>query len=231
MNNTIRINNQAIADYVMFKLNKLDNEFNEEELLLIDELLINFNNDINDYLRDLSLFKNIKSLTFRNGFIYNDVFLVLRELEKLISITFDNCEFEEEKIVASLNLKELTLINCRINSYAFVYIMNHLDTLSIINGEVEIKKINLLTNLKHLEITNSNILDKEEIRINNLQELYIDNTNINNLDFLNNLIKLKKVSIDNHQYEENRKLVNELMKKGISFYEEAISPIVGDDRE
>ena len=37
----IKIENQQLANYVMFKLNKIENEFTEEELQEIDEIILN----------------------------------------------------------------------------------------------------------------------------------------------------------------------------------------------
>jgi len=230
MEDTIKLNSENLIDYVMFKLNKEKNEFIIQELDTIDEVLINFNNEIdNSYLSDITYFHNLKAITFRNGFINNDILKVLIKFEHLTSITFDNCAFEEEKLIASLNLKELSLISCQINDYSFVYIIDSLEILSIINGEVEINKLNLLKNLRYLEITNSRILDNTKINISNIHELYIDNTSIKDLTFLNELNSLEKVSIDENQYEDNKLLVKELINKGISFYNQSISPIVGDD--
>ncbi len=230
MESTIKLNSENLIDYVMFKLNKDSNEFTTNELDTIDEVLINFNNEVdNYYLSDITNFHNLKSITFRNGFINNDILKVLMKFNHLTSVTFDNCGFEEEKLIASLNLKELSLISCQIHDYSFVYIIDTLETLSIVNGEVEINKLNLLKNLHYLEITNSKILDNSKININNIHELYIDNTSIDDLTFLNDLNDLEKVSIDDHQYEDNKVLVKKLINKGISFYNEAISPIVGDD--
>lgn len=230
MEDTIKINSENLADYAMFKLNKEDNSFTKEELSLIEEVLINFNDEVdNKFLEDLENLSNLKSITFRNGYINNIILRVLMSLKNLTNLTFDNCAFEEEKLIASFKLKELSLISCQINDYSFVYIMSDLEALSIVNGEVEINKLNLLNKLSYLEITNSNILDNEQINISSIHELYIDNTSIDDLSFLDSLNDLKKVSIDDHQYEDNKVLVKKLINKGVSFYDEAISPIVGDD--
>ena len=109
----------------------------------------------------------------------------------------------------------MSLINCKIESYAFVNVFESLEELTIINGKIELKKINMLKNLKYLQLSYSNITDNVNLNINELKELYIDNTNINNFNFLNNLLSLKRISIDVYQYNNNKNIFDSLMKNNI----------------
>lgn len=212
------INNKNIANYVMFKLDKLDNVFLKGELAQITELVIDYKEEDESsfvFLKELLKFNNIKSITLRNGYIYNDDYNIFLQLSNLSEIVFDNCEFENADLVASLNIKTLSLINCNINNYSFLNVFEHLEGLTIINGTVEINKINTLKELKYLQLSYSKILDNTQLNLNDLIELYIDNTNIYNLEFLGNLFNLKRLSIDSEQYNKNKDIVQELLAKNI----------------
>ncbi len=218
METIINIENENLANYIMFKLDKIDNGFSEEELNEITEIVIDYNNETDGsfvFLEELSKLKNLKTITLRNGYIFSDNYNVFLALNNLSEFVFENCEFENADLIASLKLKSLSLINCKIESYSFVYVFENLNELSIINGTVEIEKLNMLKHLKYLQISYSNIVDNMELKINTLEELYIDNTNISNFDFLNNLLNLKRISIDRSQYNNNKELFNNLMKKNV----------------
>lgn len=218
-----------LSEYIMFKLNKLNN-ITEEDLLLIDELNIDYKEEKVD-LNILNKFKNIKILTLKNYNISKEIFYVLMNLSNLEDITFERCSFNNCNIIAGLNIKELSLINCLINNYDFVYVMEKLEKLEIINGTVEITKLNRLTNLEFLLLSDSEILDpNHNIIINKLKEIYIDNTNINDLNILNNLNNLEYISLDKKQIKNNKELINTFKKKNISIYEESIYEI-GDENE
>ena len=214
----INIKNENLADYIMFKLDKVDNGFTEEELDKITEVVIDYNNETDScfvFLEELSKLKNLKTITLRNGYIFNDNYNIFLNLNNLREFVFENCEFENADFITSLKLKSLSLINCKIETYSFVSVLEDLDELSIINGIIEIEKLNMLNHLKYLQISYSNIINNTELNINTLEELYIDNTNISNFDFLNNLSNLKRISIDENQYNNNKELFHNLMKKNI----------------
>ena len=44
----MRIESFNLSNYIMFKLNKIDNEFNEEELNKIDEVIISSEDSLDD---------------------------------------------------------------------------------------------------------------------------------------------------------------------------------------
>ena len=191
METIINIENENLANYIMFKLDKVDNGFTEEELNKITEVVINYNNETDSsfvFLEELSKLKNLKTITLRNGYIFNDNYNIFLNLNNLSEFVFENCEFENADLIASLKLKSLSLINCKIESYLFVNVLKDLDELSIINGIIEIAKLNMLNHLKCLQISYSNISDNKDLNIYALEELYIDNTNIYNFDLSSTLM-------------------------------------------
>lgn len=234
MESYITIKNENIANYVMFILDKLDNEFTEEELNTITEITIDYEEILenNSILKELLLFRNLNTLNLRNAFIYNDDYNYLLNLEKLNNLYLDRCKFENADLIASLKLKSLSLINCEINNYLFVNLLTELEELTIINGEVNIDNINKLTKLNYLQLSYSNILGNElVIKLDNLKELYVDNTNIRNLTFTNNLLNLNRLSIDEFQYKYNNEFIKQLRNRNISIYNENMVEFLGDDYE
>ena len=234
MESYITIKNENIANYVMFVLDKLDNEFTEEELNTITEITIDYEDILenNSILKELLLFRNLNTLNLRNAFIYNDDYNYLLNLEKLNNLYLDRCKFENADLIASLKLKSLSLINCEINNYLFVNLLTELEELTIINGEVDIDNINKLTKLNYLQLSYSNILGNElVIKLDNLKELYVDNTNIRNLTFTNDLLNLNRLSIDEFQYKYNNQFIKQLRNRNISIYNENMVEFLGDDYE
>ena len=234
MKEIINIENENLANYIMFKLDKVDNGFTEEELNKITDVVVDYNNEPDSsllFFEELRKLKNLKIITLRNGYIFNDNYNIFLKLSNLTEFVFENCEFENADLIASLNLKSLSLINCKIENYSFVNVIMNLEELTIINGTVDFKKINMLNNLRYLQISYSNIIDGSELNISKLEELYIDNTNINNFDFLNNLINLKRVSIDEKQYNDNKDLFNNLIKKNILVLNENMGEFGGESNE
>ena len=234
METIINIENENLANYIMFKLDKVDNGFTEEELNEITEVVIDYNNETDSsfaFLEELSNLKNLKTITLRNGYIFNDNYNIFLNLNNLSEFVFENCEFENADLIASLKLKSLSLINCKIESYSFVNVLENLEELSIINGSIEIEKLNMLNHLKYLQISYSNITDSTELNINTLEELYIDNTNITNFNFSNNLLNLKRISIDEKQYINNKELFNNLIKRNILVFNENMVEFGGENNE
>lgn len=218
METIVNVKNENLANYIMFKLDKLDNDFTEQQLNQITEVVIDYNDESESsfaFLEELTKLKGLKSITLRNGYIFNDNYNIFLNLNNLSELVFENCEFENADLIASIKLKALSLINCKIENYAFVNLFELLEELTIINGEVEIGKINMLKNLKYLQLSYSNIVKNANLNIDKLEELYIDNTNIDNFNFLNNLLNLKRISIDKKQYKTNKRIFDDLMKNNI----------------
>ena len=144
----ITIDNSELANYLMFKLDKLENEFSEEELEQIEELVLN-PYDINEEYHELDLdvlkyFKNLQTISFSNLLITDFDFENLYKMPNLTSLNFDKCTFENINKIKSLNLLELSIINCDIEDFSFVYGLNTLKSLSILNGNLSLSKINNL---------------------------------------------------------------------------------------
>lgn len=234
MDSVIKIENNILANYVMFKLDKIENEFTLEELDKVREIVIDYS-DIDEeidnsfsLLDELLKFRNIERITIRNGYIYNDSYKIFLQLNNLRKMVFEKCEFENVDLIVSLNLTGLSLIDCKINNYNFIGTLLGIDRLCIVNGQVDIDKINKLEGLISLQLSYSKIVsDNKEICLNNIEELYIDNTNIERFDFLLGLNHLKRVSIDREQYKMNKELFDKLMEGNvIVLYENMIQ--VGD---
>ena len=120
----------------------------------------------------------LETITIRNGFILNIEYNIFLKFEKLSEIIFDNYKFENADLIASLNLKSLSLINSDMQTYSFVNILKDLNQITIINGKVEMKKINLLDKLTYLQLSYFKIMDNDELDIDKIEELYTDNTYI-----------------------------------------------------
>lgn len=65
----IKLNNENLVNYVEFKRDKLDNNFTEEELLKIEEVVIDFKvetDSIKNILGDVLKLKNIEEIYLDN---------------------------------------------------------------------------------------------------------------------------------------------------------------------
>ena len=224
----MRIESFNLSNYIMFKLNKIDNEFNEEELNKIDEVIISSE----DSLYDASLFNNLSDLTICDKFIENSFFKILFNLKNLKSINFTRCEFENADLISSLNVSNLDLVDCNINNYKFIYIMSDLVSLTVVNGEIDFDLINRLKILKYLNVSYSDISnDRAYLKLNDLEKLYINNTSISNFSYLINLINLKLLSVDEKQYENNLDVINKLKERNVDILSEGILSFEGDTYE
>ena len=224
----MRIESFNLSNYIMFKLNKIDNEFNEEELNKIDEVIISSE----DSLADASLFNNLSDLTICDKFIENSFFKILFNLKNLKSINFTRCEFENADLISSLNVSNLDLVDCNINNYKFIYIMSDLVSLTVVNGEIDFDLINKLRLLKYLNVSYSDISnDRAYLKLNDLEKLYINNTSISNFSYLINLINLKLLSVDEKQYKNNLDIINKLKKRNVDILSEGILSFEGDTYE
>lgn len=214
----INIQNENLANYVMFKLGKIENAFTLQELATLEELVVNPVDIINEStpinLDVLNYFVGLKNLELVNLYISNKDVEILNRLSLLKTVVFDSCKFENFGLVCGLKIKELEVINCK-QDISSVYSMKHLQSLTIINNKISIEKINGLTNLNYLQISHSDIMDKAVVDIANLQELYIDGTNITDLTFVKKLTNLKKLSVSQVQIDNNINLIKDLIKRGV----------------
>lgn len=224
----MRIESFNLSNYIMFKLNKIDNEFNEEELNKIDEVIISSE----DSLDDVSLFNNLSDLTICDKFIENNFFKILFNLKNLKSVNFTRCEFENADLISSLNVSNLDLVDCNINNYKFIYIMSDLVSLTVVNGKIDFDLINKLKLLKYLNVSYSDINnDRAYLKLNDLEKLYINNTSISNFSYLINLINLKLLSVDENQYKNNLDIINKLKERNVDILSEGILSFEGDTYE
>lgn len=224
----VTIDNRELANYLMFKLDKLENAFSKEELEQVEELVLN-PCDINEEYHELDLdilkyFKNLKNISFSNLLITDFDFENLYKMPNLTSLNFDKCTFENINKITSLNLLELSIINCDIEDFSFIYGLNTLKSLSIINGNLSLSKINNLKNLVFLEISSSSVTDIEKLSLPLLEELYIDETNINNLDIVFDLSNLKRLGLSRKQYENNKSIIDVLQNKNVELLNDGIVP-------
>lgn len=224
----MRIESFNLSNYIMFKLNKIDNEFSEEELNKIDEVIISSE----DSLDDVSLFNNLSDLTICDKFIENNFFKILFNLKNLKSVNFTRCEFENADLISSLNVSNLDLVDCNINNYKFIYIMSDLVSLTVVNGKIDFDLINKLKLLKYLNVSYSNVSnDRAYLKLNDLEKLYINNTSISNFSYLINLINLKLLSVDENQYKNNLDIINKLKERNVDILSEGILSFEGDTYE
>lgn len=222
----IKISNEKIADFLMLKLGKLDNNFKKEELATVKSLFLNSKdangNDEEIDLTILKYFTNLEELELTNLNINNEITVMLSKLKKLETITFNKCSFENPNVLQMLKVHALNIINSSIQDTKFLESLKILKKLSLIGlDNVYIKDINNLINLKYLRLSNSNIIDfKEELLVPNLEELYIDNTNLYEFTLLKIPLrkKLKKLCISDNIYLSNKNYIREL--KDISIYNE-----------
>ena len=222
----IKISNEKIADFLMLKLGKLDNNFKKEELATVKSLFLNSKdangNDEEIDLTILKYFTNLEELELTNLNINNEITVMLSKLKKLETITFNKCSFENPNVLQMLKVHALNIINSSIQDTKFLESLKILKKLSLIGlDNVYIKDINNLINLKYLRLSNSKIIDfKEELLVPNLEELYIDNTNLYEFTLLKIPLrkKLKKLCISDNIYLSNRNYIREL--KDISIYNE-----------
>lgn len=224
----IKIENKQLADYIMFKLDKLENEFTEEELKNIDEIVIN-PIDINEEYSKINLevinyFTGAKRLVLKNLFLFDEDISNLFKLKLLEDVYMQNCEFENADKIASLKIKDLELINCNITDYNFLYKMPQLNSLSVLNGSISLKMINNMKQLKYLQLSYSNIIEIEQLNLSLLEEIHIDNTNIDDLSIIENINTIKRLGISEEQYIKNEELVKQLINKNIVVMNEDIVP-------
>ena len=222
----IKFENEQLAKYIMFKLDKEDNNFTEEELEKVDELVldpININGEYEEVdLDKISYFTNVKRILFINLTISEKNIKELIKFKALESIYFEKCNFENENIINTINIKEIEFINCTIVDYSFLYEMDELKSLSVVNGIIDMTEINNLKKLEYLQLSYSTIINVDNMELTNLKELHIDNTNIYDVSIISNLPNLEKISISKEQFLENKEYYNNLIKNGISVFNENI---------
>lgn len=214
----IRIENESLANYLMFKLDKLSNEFTEEELGQIEELYINpISSDGNINSLDINIlrwFVNLKSLILVNINLNEHIIKLLGNMKKFGSLTLNNCSFEPSDLV-KIDLKNLSIVDCEFDDTAFLKNMIGLETLSIVNAaNVNVNDINSLGNLVSLRLTNSVVKGEAKIYLPSLQYLYVEGTSeyADNFEATSNL---KGVGLSVTQYDNSPQIVEKLKSNGV----------------
>lgn len=215
----IEINSRQLNNYLTYKLDKLEEQYTEEELKQVDELVIE--NDMNLDLSVLKYFENLKTLEIRNLEINDNTLNIILSLNSLTNLRFQLCEIENISKIKDLNLTSLHLDCCKIKNYEFIYELINLQELTLTGVEIDINKLNNLTNLKYLNISHSTCTN-DILDIQNLEHLYIDNSNIKDINFTENLANLKELSLSNEQYEDKKELIERLKQKEVEILDYSI---------
>ena len=215
----IEIKSRQLNNYLTYKLDKLEEQYTEEELKSVDELVIE--NDNNLDISVLKYFTNLKKLELRNIEINDYILEIILSLNSLENIMFQLCEIEKISKIKELNLIGLHIDCSKIKEYDFVYEMINLQELTLTGVEVDINKLNNLTNLKYLNISHSNCTN-DVLNIKKLEQLYIDNSNIIDISFTEELPNLKELSLSKEQYENKQDLINRLKQKDIEILDYGI---------
>ena len=218
----MKLNNEKISRYVQFILDKIDDNFTNEDLDSIFELSLSC--DKTEDLSEIELFNNLEILYLTNAHISESLLLTLIRKGTIRDIVFDNCIISEPMLIGKLKLKSLSLVNCQIDDLLFINAIETLEELELVKVKVSLKQINNLKKLKNLQISYSIIDDLGEgFNLPEIEELALDNTNVVDFSFVNNLKKLKKVSVDSEQYYFNLKYLQgqkfEVFNEGIVSFE------------
>lgn len=221
----IEIKSTQLNNYLTYKLDKLEEEYTEEELKSVTELLIE--EDINLDISVLKYFSNLESLELRSIYVDDFVMNIILSLNKLTNIKFQLCEIQNASRLKELNLIGLHLDCSKINDYDFIYEMNNLEELTLTGSNVDINKLNNLNNLKYLNISHTKCTN-DVLKIENLEELYIDNSSISNIEFTLELNSLKVLGLSTEQYENKEDLINKLKSKNIEILDYGIM-LLGDN--
>lgn len=221
----IKFASQQLTNYIGFKLDVLENEFTEEQLNSLKELVIDY--EYNLELDVLKYFNNLETLEIRNFNIDESILKIILSMHNLKSLSFELCTFETTNNMNKLNLDELHLNSCTMNDYSFVFDIKTLVRLTLTGVEqLDILQLNTLTNLKYLNISHTKCTN-DVLNIVNLEELYIDNSNITNLNFVLELPNLKILSLSEEQYKDKKEVIKKIKEKNIEIYDYSIM-LLGD---
>ena len=167
-------------------------------------------NEIFDFTKVIFEYKEANDIEFRNYEFTKEDINELKEIKQYDRIGFNNCIFEDEKLIKNIKCNSLSLIDNRIINYEFVNDMLCLERLTIIGGEIDCNKLNNLQNLEYLRLSNDYIKNIELLKLEKLKYLFIDNTNIKDLSFIRKFPYLELLSISDNQKENNEELLNEI---------------------
>lgn len=222
----IKFNSEQLTNYIGFKLDVLDNEFTQEQLNSLKELVIDYEYGLD--LDILKYFNNLESLEIRNFEINKETLNIILSMNNLKDLSFQLCIFNTTENMNMLNLKELHLDCCNIEDYSFIFDMINLERLTLAGlKNLNIYELNKLINLKYLNISHTTC-SNDVINITNLEELYIDGSSIRNIDFVLDLSNLKKLSLSKEQYENKNDIIEKIKNRDIEIYDYSIM-LLGDE--
>ncbi|KAL9648370.1 hypothetical protein ABK040_001948 [Willaertia magna] len=141
---------------------------------------------MNDDLKDLQLFKNLKRIKIFNSTVNGD----FNNLPNLTTLELYDVEIKDKQIVNLENLTKLIIEGCSsITGECFIN-LKQLQDLVIFASNINFKYLSNLKKLTRLNISDSEIEDKDLMELNNIQ--YLNVTNCTNLvgTFLLNMNKL-----------------------------------------
>ena len=216
----IKFNSEQLTNYIGFKLDVLENEFTEEQLNSLKELVIDY--EYNLELDVLKYFSGLETLEIRNFNIDENTINSILSMKNLSNLSFQLCTFETTNNLDKLNLKELHLDCCKMNDYSFVFSMQNLERLTLSGQEnLDILKVNTLVNLKYLNISHTKC-SNDVLNLKSLEELFIDGSNIMNLNFVFELPNLKVLSLSQEQYDGKEDIIEKIKNRNIEIYDYSI---------
>lgn len=218
---------QNLNTYLQIKLNKTDNSFTKNDLANIKQLEIDAN-DLNEYqlyeAKILNDFINLEEIIFKNISLDETWINEILKLEKLTSIRFEFSYIDSIKKLIKLRLKKIEFIDSVCHDLEEINNFKTLNSISFIG--MELGSLNILKNMPNLlevKLSSSKFKDENILRtLDRIENLAIDHTHIKDLDFINNHINLKRLSLSKNQIEANKKLIDDLIYLNIEVYEDTV---------
>ena len=173
-----------------------------EDLDKIEDLTLNkykLNNSPNDIdLKELNLFKNLKTLTLINFNIRSKDIEAINKNKNLWAVQFSKCIFEDA-IPINTGVKYLIIDYCKEIKYELI---NNNRTTRIIGATVDLDLIKQTNQIERLFLQNCDIKNERTLlNYTQLKYLNIDGSRINS-DILNNLDKNIQISYKTEYHPE-----------------------------
>lgn len=223
----IHFTSDNLNRYIAFKLGVERLSFDLFELSKLKELEIdpcadNLYFEVSSDI--LKYFVSLESLTIKNMPCSEELLNEIIKLQNLKSLRLVNSSVFNIEKLSNKKLTTLILNNTYVNNMDRLNNFKFLNKLSLIDmKKVDILFLKDLPNLSSLTLTNSKVERENMLSIFNLIEcLAIDNTDIKDVSFLNEMNKLKVLIIDSNLYENNKKLINSLVKRNVCVLENGI---------
>lgn len=165
----IEIKNSKLREYLEYKLNKnKEDEILEEELEEITEITISgntFSNEkIRDDLNDLKYFRNLKKCMIKDTIIADSNVDKINKLNKLETLHFDNCRFENSQNKIQLYLRKLFLTFCdNVQISEFKIYDSVIDILIDSGKDISLKGIENFEKLEKVHLKSLKLTDLTDI--------------------------------------------------------------------